>query len=124
MKRTIDHKTYNTETGQFICNSPRGELYKRYHSIDYFLFDRYRNKSITPITWEEAKSIAYNHAPSDLYNRLFIPRMNQGRTNIDLPLEHYDKLKICAALHNNSVKKELQKIIDKEYRNRDRHKHL
>ena len=123
MKATINHKTYNTETGTEICSSPRGKLYKRYHSIDYFLFDPYR-KTITPITWNEARDISYKNAPKDLHDRLFIPRRDQGRTNIDLPREHYDKLRICAALHGNTIKGELRAIIEKEYRNRDRHKEL
>lgn len=123
MKTLINGKTYNTETGTMICQTPKGYLYKKYHSIDYFLYDSY-HKRITPITWTEARDMAYKYAPGDLYKRLFIPRMDEGRTNIDMPRKHYDMLSICAGLHGNTVKKELQRIIEKEYRNRDRHKQL
>jgi len=123
MKVKINNKTYNTDTGQRVCQCAYGYLYKRYHSIDYFLHDPL-HRTITPVSWNEARDLAYKYAPGDLYKRLFIPRMDQGRTNIDLPREHYDKLRVCAGLHGNSVKGELRAIIEKAYRNRDRHKQL
>ena len=123
MKARINNKLYNTETGCFICSCPRGKLYRKYHSIEHFLHDPQRG-IITPITWDEAQDIARTNAPRETYNRMFVPRLHYGRSNIDLPLEHYDKLRDIAARHNRTMKKELQFIIDKEYRNRDRHKRL
>lgn len=123
MKVRINNKLYNTETGRYICNSARGELYRKYHSIEHFLYDALR-KTITPITWDEAKEITRTNAPREMYNSMFVPRLHYGRSNIDLPLEHYDKLRDIAARHNRSMKQELQLIINKEYRNRDRHKRL
>lgn len=123
MKAMIKGKIYNTETGTKVCSCPRGILYKKYHSIEYFVYDPSR-KTITPVTWNEARDISRSNAPKHLHDSLFIPGKDQGRTNVDLSRESYSKLRICAGLHDRPIKAELKDIIDKAYRNRDRHKEL
>ena len=119
MRKKINCKCYDTKTGTAVCQTPKGYLYRKYHSIEYFLFD---GKNIIPIPMTEARELCSQHGTKAQFDALFVPTHSQGRTNIDLTRESYSKLRICAQLHGRTVKAELMDLIEKAYRNRDRHK--
>ena len=120
MQAVINGKRYNTETGTLVCQCPEGYLYKKYHSIEFFICDR--NKHIIPVPFAQAKDICYHHGAKQQYEELFVPSRNQGRTNTDLSVSAYTKLRLCAQVHGRTMKDELETMIDKYWRNLDRHK--
>ena len=120
MRAIINGKRYDTETGKCICQCPEGYLYKKYHSIEFFLCDRQKN--IRPVPFAQARDICYKHSTKELYDSLFVPSRIHGRTNTDLSMTAYSKFRICAQTHGRTMKEELEIIADKEWRNLDRHK--
>jgi len=126
MKTKIKGHIYNTETADFICdtNSWQGKLYRKYHSNEYFLLSR-NGLIITPITWKEARSIARNHAPRNMYLYLFTSQCNSNvgsqRTNIDLTRADMQKIKAVAGYNEKPVKVILSELINEAYRKIDRH---
>jgi hypothetical protein len=120
MKAKINGVLYNTETGVYICQTNRGKLYRKHKSNSYFLLAR---DKITPLSWREAKTLAYHFAPSNLYKDCFTTMiMNQkNRTSIDLTRLDWQKLKLIAGYHNEPITHMLHQLITEEYKKIDRH---
>ena len=118
MRAKINGKYYDTQTGTLICQCDRGYLYKKYHANEFFLFDR---KQITPVTWNDAKTIIHKWGTQTFYSNFFDPMDNPKRTNIDIPIASYNKLRELAGIKQTTMKQMLVEIIDKAHRNRDRH---
>ena len=119
MIKIIDGKKYNTDSAEFVCHSPRGNLYRKYRSIEHFTCD---GKYIVPVTWYEARDIVYKYGTREYYYTYFEPKDSTERTHIDMQQGTYSKLRILASMHDTSAKEYLDVIVNKEWRNRDRHK--
>lgn len=119
MRVKINGKNYDTDTGTLVCQCERGQLYKKYHANEFFLFDR--KKTITPITWNEAREIVKINGSRIFYSNFFDPTDNPKRTNIDIPLVSYNKLRELAGIKQTTMKHILVELIDTAHRNRDRH---
>ena len=119
MIQKINGKKYNTDSAEFVCHSPKGNLYRKYRSIEHFICN---GKEIQPVSWMEARDIVYKHGTRDYYYTYFEPKDSTDRTHIDMQQGTYSKLRILASMHGMSAKEYLDVIVNKEYRNRDRHK--
>lgn len=119
MRTKINGRYYDTDTGTLVCQCIRGHLYKKYNANEFFLFDR--KKTITPITWNEAKEIIRVNGSRVFYLNFFDPEANPKRCNVDIPLVSYNKLRELAGDKKTTMKKILVELIDTAHRNRDRH---
>ena len=118
MRTIINGRVYDTETGTFICNSERGQLFRKYHSQQFFLCS---SNTITPIPWNEAKEIIYRNGNKSCYEKLFSTEDDSRRCNVDLSRSDYKKLQEFAGQYGISVREANSIAIAKLWRNRDRH---
>ena len=120
MKAKIRGRLYDTQTGTYICQTNRGKLYRKYRANEFFVQAR---DKITPLKWNEARSLAYHFAPSNTYKDYFTTQIldQKNRTNIDLTRADMQKLKIISGYHDIPAKQMLHKIICEEYSKIDRH---
>ena len=121
MQAIINGKKYNTDTGQCICQTVKGYLYRKYNSLEYFLCDRH-HKTITPVSFREAKELCNKYGTKEQYDSMFVPSKADGFTIMRIPKSDYTKLRDCAQHHGRTLKAEYSAIIDKAWRNLDRHK--
>lgn len=120
MRTKINGRYYDTDTGTLVCQCDRGQLYKKYNANEFFLFDR--KKTITPITWNEAKEIVMVNGSRVFYLNFFDPQENSRRCNIDIPIVTKNKLRELAGDKKTTMQKILIDLVDTAHRNRDRHK--
>ena len=119
MVQIINRKRYDTNTATYICQCAKGKLYRKYHSQEFFLC--FNNKTITPVSWNEAKEIIRANGTAVYYQRMFDPVPDDRRTNVDIPQGSYNKLRELAGMSGISIKRVLIQMIEKEHRNRNRH---
>ena len=119
MRTKINGRYYDTNTGTLVCQCAKGQLYKKYNANEFFLYDR--RKTITPISWDEAKEIVRVNGSRIFYTNFFDPTANPKRTNIDIPIVSYNKLRELAGYKKTSMQNILVDLIDSAHRNRDRH---
>lgn len=119
MRAKINGKCYDTSTGTMVCQCDRGYLYKKYHANEFFLYDR--KQTITPISWDEAKAIVIKWGSRVFYTNFFDPSDNPRRTNMDMDIVTYNKIRDIAGTEHKTMKEALREIVDKAWRNRNRH---
>ena len=119
MRAKINGRYYDTNTGTYVCQCERGQVYKKYNANEFFLYDR--RKTITPISWNEAKEIIRVNGSRVFYENFFDPQDDRKRTNIDIPIVAYNKLRELAGDKKTTMKRILVELIDTAHRNRDRH---
>ena len=128
-ERWIDKKkvyrTYDTDKSQFICQTPKGKLYKKKVFMEFYLYHPVgTKKSIdTDITrdvpWVEADRLAREYAPKDLYDKIF--RVWKKSTNSHTGPHSYvildDRTRTMAMRHahklNTSVTQFVRMLIQK-----------
>lgn len=119
MRTKINGRYYDTNTGTLVCQCNKGQLYKKYNANEFFLYDR--RGTITPITWSEAKEIVRVNGSRTYYLNFFDPQDNPKRTNINIPIVQYNKLRELAGDKSTTMRSVIIDLIDTAHRNRDRH---
>ena len=75
-KKQVRH-AYDTDTSMLLCQTPKGKLYKKQKSTEFFLYHPVGSKKdiATDITrdlsWEEARQLTHDYGTKDVYNQIF-----------------------------------------------------
>lgn len=70
------YRVYDTDKSMFICNTPKGTLYKKKSYLEFWLYHPKKNKKIDEditreLSWEDARKLTLEYGSRDIYNKLF-----------------------------------------------------
>lgn len=70
-------RTYDPDKSMFICQTPKGKLYKKKNFMEFYLYHpagpkRCLETDITrDVPWVEAEKLAHENAPKDVHDKIF-----------------------------------------------------
>ena len=108
MKKRIGTKIYDTEKG--ISVLPELGLYKQPKNRTFYLFD---GEKITPISYDEAENMVRGAGREDLLSNLFHRKADyRGCSNVQISIEHTEKLSAYSRKVGKSMKSIIEAYID------------
>lgn len=123
MRKYYKRKVYDTETSEYICNTPDGKLYRKNSTIKFFIWHLKGSQfEPIPISWKQAEELIKQYGTRKQYDELFTPlscydpRKAKKRTTVAISMDDYSKLRIASGRRNVSIGEYLHLFINERYR--------
>ena len=119
MRKRIGNKIYDTDTSQFVCHTPQGDLYKKRSSLEFFVWKTGDRDPVT-VSWPDANNLVKTYGTREQYIAMFTaydkstdPHKGSS-TQVRLSSYHRIKATRNAQRLGLSLKAYIERLIDRD----------